>query len=73
VLGRLLGGSDTDARARAEAVYIRFRALLLERLTAGPLSLPGVSAALARLKAAEIRLAVTTGSTARSPSRCAWR
>lgn len=60
VLARLLTGSGDPGRA--EAVYGRFRGLLLERLTAdGSLSLPGVAAALERLRAAGVRLAVTTG------------
>jgi len=60
VLARLLPGSGDHGRA--EAVYGRFRALLLERLAAdGSLSLPGVAAALEQLRSAGVRLAVTTG------------
>lgn len=62
VLARLLGDSGPAAHGRIATVYARFRALLLDRLRSdGSLSLPGVDAALGRLKAAGIRLAVTTG------------
>lgn len=65
VLGRLLGrdGAPADAVAeRLPLVYGRFHALLAERLAlAAPVSLPGVGETFARLRAAGIRIALTTG------------
>jgi phosphonatase-like hydrolase len=65
VLGRLLArdGAPADAVAeRLPLVYGRFRALLAERLArAAPVSLPGVGETFARLRAAGIRIALTTG------------
>lgn len=64
-LARLLareGGAADAAGARLERVYGRFRTLLEERLArARPLSLPGVGAALERLRERGIRVALTTG------------
>ncbi len=61
VLRRLIGRSPGPP-IDIEPIYRRFRDDLERRLaTAGELSLPGVSGALARLKAAGIRLAVTSG------------
>jgi phosphonatase-like hydrolase len=65
VLGRLLGrdGAPADVVAeRLPLVYGRFHALLAERLArAAPVSLPGVAETFARLRAAGIRIALTTG------------
>ena len=65
VLGRLLGrdGAPADVVAeRLPLVYGRFHALLAERLAlAAPVSLPGVGETFARLRAAGIRIALTTG------------
>jgi phosphonatase-like hydrolase len=65
VLGRLLArdGAPADAVAeRLPLVYSRFHTLLTERLAlAAPVSLPGVGEAFARLRAAGIRIALTTG------------
>jgi phosphonatase-like hydrolase len=61
VLRRLVGRS-ADPMTDVEPVYRRFREELERRLdAAGELSLPGVSVALARLKAEGIRLAVASG------------
>ena len=65
VLGRLLArdGAPADAVAeRLPLVYGRFHTLLAERLAlAAPVSLPGVGETFARLRAAGIRIALTTG------------
>jgi phosphonatase-like hydrolase len=59
-LCRLLGPSAP--RSRLEEVYERFRTDLMGRLAASqPLSIPGVRETLARLRAAGIRVAVTSG------------
>jgi phosphonatase-like hydrolase len=60
VLRHLLG--DGAGRDRVEAVYARFRGELERRYAeAGTLSIPGVSEAMARLRAAAIRVAIATG------------
>lgn len=65
VLGRLLArdGAPADAvTQRLPLVYRRFHTLLAERLAlAAPVSLPGVGETFARLRAAGIRIALTTG------------
>jgi phosphonatase-like hydrolase len=65
VLGRLLArdGAPADAVAeRLPLVYGRFHTLLAERLAlAAPVSLPGVGETFVRLRAAGIRIALTTG------------
>jgi phosphonatase-like hydrolase len=59
-LRRLLGPSVTQSRV--DEVYERFRTDLMGRLAAAqPLSIPGVRQALERLRAADIRVAVTSG------------
>jgi phosphonatase-like hydrolase len=65
VIARLLGRDGAPATAVAERlprVYGRFHALLAERLArAAPVSLPGVRTAFEQLRAAGMRIALTTG------------
>ncbi len=65
VIARLLGrdgAPEPTVAERLPQVYGRFHALLADRLArAGPLSLPGVREAFERLRAAGIRIALTTG------------
>jgi phosphonatase-like hydrolase len=65
VIARLLGRGGASAATVAErlpGVYGRFHALLAERLArAAPVSLPGVRTAFERLRAAGMRIALTTG------------
>lgn len=62
VVGRLVARQRGGTSVRAEQVYDRFRARLLERLMGGgPLSLAGVHETFARLKADGIGVALTTG------------
>ncbi|MEP6686816.1 MAG: phosphonatase-like hydrolase [Gemmatimonadales bacterium] len=65
VIARLLGRQGASPAAVAERlprVYGRFHALLTERLArAAEVSLPGVGEAFERLRAAGMRIALTTG------------